>query len=75
MILQELFPSTSSYWADVFAFDVAVDDFERVLTLMDELELDEPARRWTILESLGWWHKILANTPWPRPTWKRPGSR
>jgi tetratricopeptide (TPR) repeat protein len=49
--------------ADVFAFDVAIDDFERALALMDKLELDNPARRWTILESLGWWHKILANTP------------
>jgi DNA-binding SARP family transcriptional activator/tetratricopeptide (TPR) repeat protein len=49
--------------ADVFAFDVAVNDFERALDLMDELELDDPAQRWEILESLGWWHKILANTP------------
>jgi DNA-binding SARP family transcriptional activator len=49
--------------AEVFAFDVAVNNFERALALMDELGLDNPAQRWKILESLGWWHKILANTP------------
>jgi tetratricopeptide (TPR) repeat protein len=30
---------------------------------MDGLGLVEPARRWTILESLGWWGIILADTP------------
>jgi len=49
--------------ADVYAFDVAVNNYERALDLMAKLELDDPAQRWQILESLGWWHKILANTP------------
>ena len=30
---------------------------------MDALGLTDSARRWTILESLGQWHAILANTP------------
>jgi predicted ATPase len=49
--------------ADVFAFEVAVSHFEQALELMDALALNDPARRWMILESLGWWHDTLANTP------------
>ncbi len=49
--------------ADVFAFEAAVDYFERALALMDARGLADPARRWTLLESLGWWYNILANTP------------
>jgi DNA-binding SARP family transcriptional activator/tetratricopeptide (TPR) repeat protein len=49
--------------AELFAFEVAVNDFERALALMDEVGLDDPARRWKIQELLGWWYKILANTP------------
>jgi tetratricopeptide (TPR) repeat protein len=30
---------------------------------MDALGLTGAARRWMILESLGWWHNILADTP------------
>jgi len=47
----------------VYAFEVAVGYYERALDLMNVLNLAEPARRWMILESLGWWHIILANTP------------
>lgn len=49
--------------ASLFAFEVAVKHFEQALSLMDALALADPARRWTILESLGRWHSILANTP------------
>ena len=47
----------------VYAFEVAVNYYERALALMDELEVTDPARRWMILESLGWWEIILADTP------------
>lgn len=49
--------------ADLFAFEVAVKHFEQALALMDALGVNDPARRWMILESLGWWHDTLANTP------------
>jgi tetratricopeptide (TPR) repeat protein len=49
--------------AGLYAFEVAVDYFERVLALMNELGPVEPAQRWMILESLGWWGTILADTP------------
>src|SRR6266849_2914154 len=49
--------------ASIYAFEVAVNYFERALTLMDEQDVADPARRWMILESLGWWEIILANTP------------
>lgn len=49
--------------ASLYALEVAVEHFEQALALMDALVLTDPARRWMILESLGWWHTILANTP------------
>jgi len=49
--------------ADLYAFAAAVDYYERALALMDERSLGSPRRRWQLLESLGWWEKILANTP------------
>ncbi|MBI4760205.1 MAG: AAA family ATPase [Chloroflexota bacterium] len=49
--------------AGLFAFEVAVKHFEQALELMDALALKDPARRWMIFESLGWWHDTLANTP------------
>jgi len=49
--------------AGVYAFEVAVGYFERALDLMNSLNLADPARRWMILESLGWWQIILADTP------------
>ncbi|MGH2594174.1 MAG: ATP-binding protein [Anaerolineae bacterium] len=45
-----------------YAFEVAVGYFERALSLMDVSGVVDPARRWMILESLGWWHTILADT-------------
>jgi len=42
---------------------VAAGHFEQALALIDALALNDPARRWRILESLGWWHTTLANTP------------
>jgi len=49
--------------AGVYAFEAAVGYFERALALMDALNLTDPARRWMILEPLGWWGIILADTP------------
>ena len=49
--------------ASLYALEVAARHFEQALALMDALSLTNPARRWMILESLGWWHTILANTP------------
>jgi tetratricopeptide (TPR) repeat protein len=46
-----------------YAFEVAVGYFERALSLMDVAGPIDPPRRWMILESLGWWHTILADTP------------
>lgn len=47
----------------VYAFESAVGYFERALALMDALQLADPAHRWMILEALGWWRIILADTP------------
>jgi DNA-binding SARP family transcriptional activator/tetratricopeptide (TPR) repeat protein len=50
--------------AAVYAFEVAVNYFERALALMDTLGLSDGATGWQLLESLGWWHgTILADTP------------
>jgi tetratricopeptide (TPR) repeat protein len=49
--------------ARLYALEVAAGHFEQALALMDALALHDSARRWMILESLGWWHTILANTP------------
>lgn len=49
--------------ADLYAFEGAVDYYERALALMDELALDDKQQRWQLLESLAWWEKVLANTP------------
>jgi DNA-binding SARP family transcriptional activator len=49
--------------ADVYAFEVGIDYFERAISLMDELGLNYPDRYWYLLEKLGWWYKILADTP------------
>jgi len=49
--------------ASLYALEVAAGHFEQALALMDALALTDPVRRWMILESLGWWHTILANTP------------
>lgn len=48
--------------AGVYAFEVAAGYFERALELMDALNLTDPGRRWMILEALGWWKIILADT-------------
>jgi predicted ATPase len=46
----------------VFALEVANDYLERALALMDELGVDDPARRWPVLEQLGMLAKVLADT-------------
>jgi len=48
--------------ADVYALEIAIDDYERALTLMNDLNLDNPAQRWQILEQLGSWAFIIADT-------------
>jgi predicted ATPase len=49
--------------ANIYAFEVAVKYFERALALMDELRISAPEQRWPVLEALGWWCIILADTP------------
>ena len=49
--------------AGVYAFEVGVGYFERALGLMNTLGLADPGHRWMILEALGWWKIILADTP------------
>lgn len=46
----------------VFALEVANDYLERALALMDELGVNDPAQRWSILEQLGTLAKVLADT-------------
>ena len=48
--------------AGLYAFEVAVNYFEHALVLMDEFGVDDPARRWKILQALGWWGFILGDT-------------
>lgn len=49
--------------ANVYAFEVAVDYFERALALMDEVHIVDPEKQWRVLESLGWWCGTLADAP------------
>ena len=49
--------------ASVYAFEVAVDYFEKALALMAALGVDQGAQCWMVLESLGWWHTTRADTP------------
>jgi DNA-binding SARP family transcriptional activator len=49
--------------ANLYAFEVAVKHFEQALALMDALAIKDPAQRWMILESLGSYYAILADTP------------
>lgn len=50
--------------ARMYAFEVAVNYYERALALLDELAPDsESERRFRLLESLGKYHKVLADTP------------
>ena len=46
----------------LFALEVAYDYLERALALMDELGVDDPAQRWSILEQLGALARVLADT-------------
>ena len=48
--------------ADLFALEVANDYLERALALMDELGVNDPAQRWSILEQLGTLARVLADT-------------
>ena len=49
--------------ARVFALEVALGYFERALQLVESLNVGDPALHWQILEQLGWWGVILADTP------------
>ena len=48
--------------ANLYAFEVAVKHFEQALVLMDALALRDSAQCWMILESLGSWYAMLADT-------------
>ena len=45
----------------VYAFEVAVDDYDRALKLLDTLD-DDPAQRWHILEQVGALENTLADS-------------
>lgn len=49
--------------ADMYAFEVAVDNFERALTVLDALGPADPEQRAWLLESIGKYHAVLADTP------------
>lgn len=48
--------------AGLFALEIASDYLQRAIALMDELGIVDPARRWPLLEQLGNWAKVLADT-------------
>lgn len=49
--------------SSVYALEVAIRHYEQALSLMDEFKLEDPAQRWSIHESLGWWYDTLADIP------------
>lgn len=49
--------------ARLFAFEVAVNYYERALALLDALGLPDSERRFRLLEQLGKYYKVLADTP------------
>lgn len=49
--------------AAILAFETAVNYYHRALDLMDALGLSDPVIRLKLLEALGWWENILADTP------------
>lgn len=46
-----------------YALEVAIKHYEEALSLMDEFNMEDPAQRWVIHESLGWWYDTLADIP------------
>jgi DNA-binding SARP family transcriptional activator len=48
--------------AGLFALEIASDYLGRAIALMNELGMDDPARLWPLLEQLGNWAKVLADT-------------
>ncbi len=49
--------------AKVYAYEVAIDYYGRALALLNTLGLTEPRRRFQLLERVGTYYKILADTP------------
>ncbi len=49
--------------ARMYAFEVAVEHFERALELMDELKVDDAQKRFDLLASIEGYHGLLADTP------------
>lgn len=49
--------------ADVYAFEGAVTYYQHALSLMGEQTEEDRRLRWELLETMGWWEKVLANTP------------
>jgi tetratricopeptide (TPR) repeat protein len=48
--------------AGVYALEIAIDHYQRALALMNDLNLNNHAQRWQVLEQLGWWTLTIANT-------------
>jgi predicted ATPase len=49
--------------AHIYAYEVAVDYYERALVLLDATGSDDARRRFQLLERVASYHKILADTP------------
>jgi predicted ATPase len=50
--------------ARMYAFEVAINYYERALALLDELPAEaNPKQRFRLLESIGKYYKVLADTP------------
>lgn len=49
--------------SSVYALEVAINHYEDALSIMAEFKLEDPAQRWNIHESLGWWYDTLADIP------------
>lgn len=49
--------------ARIYAYEVAVNDYERALKLLDAVGPRDPEQRFWLLESIGKYHGVLADTP------------
>lgn len=49
--------------SSVYALEVAIKHYENALSVMDEFNMEDPAQKWSVHESLGWWYDTLADIP------------